>query len=75
MKTPKKNKKTGRIPKSAVTLRSVAELVGLTASTVSAVLNSSSASRSVPERTKKTDFGSGSGPRLSAEFLRAFSSS
>jgi LacI family transcriptional regulator len=40
-------------PKSAVTLRSVAELVGLTASTVSAVLNSSSASRSVPEHTKK----------------------
>jgi LacI family transcriptional regulator len=46
-------KKADRIPKSAVTLRSVAELVGLTASTVSAVLNSSSASHSVPERTKK----------------------
>ena len=46
-------KKAGQIPKSAVTLRSVAELVGLTASTVSAVLNSSSASHSVPERTKK----------------------
>jgi DNA-binding LacI/PurR family transcriptional regulator len=39
--------------KSAVTLKSVAELVGLTASTVSAVLNSSSASRSVPQHTKK----------------------
>jgi DNA-binding LacI/PurR family transcriptional regulator len=46
-------KKAGRIPKSAATLRSVAELVGLTASTVSAVLNSSSASHSVPEHTKK----------------------
>jgi len=46
-------KKAGQIPKSAVTLRSVAELVGLTASTVSAVLNSSSASHSVPEHTKK----------------------
>ncbi|HEY6301926.1 MAG TPA: LacI family DNA-binding transcriptional regulator [Terriglobales bacterium] len=46
-------KKSVRGPKSAVTLRSVAELVGLTASTVSAVLNSSSASRSVPEHTKK----------------------
>ena len=46
-------KKAGRIPKSAVTLRSVAELVGLTASTVSAVLNSSSAAHSVPERTRK----------------------
>ncbi len=45
--------KTGRIPKSAVTLKSVAELVGLTASTVSAVLNSSSASHSVPKHTKK----------------------
>jgi DNA-binding LacI/PurR family transcriptional regulator len=51
MKAPKK--KAGRIPKSAVTLRSVAELVGLTASTVSAVLNGSSASHSVPEHTKK----------------------
>jgi DNA-binding LacI/PurR family transcriptional regulator len=45
--------KTSRNTKPAVTLRSVAELVGLTASTVSAVLNSSSASHSVPERTKK----------------------
>lgn len=50
MKTPRK--KTGGIPKSAVTLKSVAELVGLTASTVSAVLNHSSASRSVPQHTK-----------------------
>jgi DNA-binding LacI/PurR family transcriptional regulator len=39
--------------KAAVTLKSVAERVGLTPSTVSAVLNSSSASHSVPERTKK----------------------
>lgn len=46
-------KKTGRIPKSTVTLKSVAELVGLTASTVSAVLNSSAASRSVPKHTKE----------------------
>src|SRR5580658_1698745 len=46
-------KKASRKIKPAVTLRSVAELVGLTASTVSAVLNSSSASRSVPEHTKK----------------------
>jgi LacI family transcriptional regulator len=45
--------KAGRIPKSAVTLKSVAELVGLTASTVSAVLNSSPAARSVPPHTKK----------------------
>lgn len=36
-----------------MTLKSVAERVGLTASTVSAVLNNSSASHSVPERTKK----------------------
>jgi DNA-binding LacI/PurR family transcriptional regulator len=46
-------KQASRKIKPAVTLRSVAELVGLTASTVSAVLNSSSASHSVPERTKK----------------------
>jgi DNA-binding LacI/PurR family transcriptional regulator len=51
MKSPKK--KADRNGESAATLRSVAELVGLTASTVSAVLNSSSASHSVPERTKK----------------------
>jgi DNA-binding LacI/PurR family transcriptional regulator len=37
----------------APTLKSVAERVGLTPSTVSAVLNNSSAARSVPERTKK----------------------
>ena len=45
-------KKTERSKKPAVTLRSVAERVGLTASTVSAVLNNSTASRSVPEHTK-----------------------
>ena len=45
-------KKSGRTAKP-VTLKSVAELVGLTASTVSAVLNSSSAARSVPKHTKK----------------------
>jgi len=45
-------RKTHRIDKADVTLRSVAEHVGLTASTVSAVLNNSSASHSVPERTK-----------------------
>jgi DNA-binding LacI/PurR family transcriptional regulator len=46
-------KTVDRSKKTAVTLRSVAERVGLTPSTVSAVLNSSSASHSVPERTKK----------------------
>jgi DNA-binding LacI/PurR family transcriptional regulator len=51
MKSSKQKPDANRRP--AVTLRSVAELVGLTASTVSAVLNSSSASRSVPEHTKK----------------------
>jgi DNA-binding LacI/PurR family transcriptional regulator len=51
MKSSKQKPDASRRP--AVTLRSVAELVGLTASTVSAVLNSSSASRSVPEHTKK----------------------
>ena len=47
--------KDGRSEQEAgtVTLKSVAERVGLTASTVSAVLNNSSASHSVPERTKK----------------------
>jgi DNA-binding LacI/PurR family transcriptional regulator len=45
-------KKTDRGKKPPVTLRSVAERVGLTPSTVSAVLNNSTASRSVPEHTK-----------------------
>ncbi|MGH9699652.1 MAG: LacI family DNA-binding transcriptional regulator [Candidatus Acidiferrales bacterium] len=45
-------KKTTRGEKPPVTLRLVAERVGLTASTVSAVLNNSSAARSVPQRTK-----------------------
>ncbi len=51
MKSAKK--KTGRDSNSPVTLRSVADLVGLTPSTVSAVLNNSSASHSVPPHTKK----------------------
>jgi len=51
MKSAKK--KTDRNANSAVTLRSVADLVGLTPSTVSAVLNNSSASHSVPPHTKK----------------------
>src|SRR5271155_957059 len=45
-------KEGSRGKKAPVTLKSVAECVGLTASTVSAVLNNSSASRSVPEHTK-----------------------
>lgn len=51
MKSAKK--KTSRKKAPAATLRSVAERVGLTPSTVSAVLNNSSAARSVPEHTKK----------------------
>ena len=46
MKSPKKNN-------PAVTLKSVAKLVGLTKGTVSAVLNNSAASRSIPNHTKK----------------------
>ena len=45
--------KTDRNKYPAVTLKSVAEHIGLTPSTVSAVLNNSSASHSVPERTKQ----------------------
>src|SRR5262249_39983912 len=51
MKPPKK--RTGHDSNAPVTLRSVGDLVGLTPSTVSAVLNSSSASHSVPAHTKK----------------------
>ena len=51
MKSRKTKADRNRNP--AITLKSVAERVGLTPSTVSAVLNNSSASHSVPERTKK----------------------
>jgi DNA-binding LacI/PurR family transcriptional regulator len=45
-KQPKKNR-------GIVTLKSVAQHLGLTAGTVSAVLNNSSAARSIPEHTRK----------------------
>jgi LacI family transcriptional regulator len=47
------NGKADRNKHRAVTLKSIAEHIGLTPSTVSAVLNNSSASHSVPERTKQ----------------------
>jgi DNA-binding LacI/PurR family transcriptional regulator len=45
--------KPGTRHRTVVTLKAVGELVGVTASTVSAVLNNSSAARSVPGHTKK----------------------
>jgi LacI family transcriptional regulator len=48
--------KSSRAPQkkdTQVTLRSVAEHLGLTPGTVSAVLNNSAASKSIPERTRK----------------------
>jgi DNA-binding LacI/PurR family transcriptional regulator len=50
MKGPKRKADGSR---SAPTLKSIAERVGLTASTISAVLNNSSAAHRVPQRTKK----------------------
>jgi LacI family transcriptional regulator len=50
MKAPKK--KGGTRKRSSVTLKTVAEYVGVTSGTVSAVLNNSPASRSFPEQTK-----------------------
>jgi DNA-binding LacI/PurR family transcriptional regulator len=67
-------KKTGGKKKPAVTLRSVADRVGLTPSTVSAVLNNSSAARSVPEHTKKRILAAAQGlnymPNFFARSLR-----
>jgi LacI family transcriptional regulator len=40
-------------PRNAVTLKAVAQHLGLTAGTVSAVLNDSAAARSIPEHTRK----------------------
>ena len=48
-----KSKASGKAKTSQVTLKSVAEHLGLTAGTVSAVLNNSAASRSIPEHTRK----------------------
>jgi DNA-binding LacI/PurR family transcriptional regulator len=54
MRPMKSTRKNARVNKGngAVTLKAVAEKVGLTPGTVSAVLNNSPACRSVPERTK-----------------------
>jgi DNA-binding LacI/PurR family transcriptional regulator len=49
--TPKKNATLQKEPK--VTLKTIAEYLGLTPGTVSAALNNSAAARSIPERTKK----------------------
>src|SRR3984885_4977593 len=51
MESRSKNKTGSKL--RIVTLKAVAEHVGLTPGTVSAVLNNSAAARSVPERTKK----------------------
>jgi len=49
----KTSKRTKSKRENAVTLKAVANHVGLTAGTVSAVLNNSAASRSIPERTRR----------------------
>jgi DNA-binding LacI/PurR family transcriptional regulator len=49
--TPKKKFTARREPK--VTLKTIADYLGLTPGTVSAALNNSAAARSIPERTKK----------------------
>jgi len=49
--TPKKNSAASTEPK--VTLKTIADYLGLTPGTVSAALNNSAAARSIPERTKK----------------------
>ncbi|HXJ07798.1 MAG TPA: LacI family DNA-binding transcriptional regulator [Candidatus Acidoferrum sp.] len=52
--TPTQKKKTGPLRKNKkVTLKTVAQHVGLAAGTVSATLNNSPAARSIPEHTKK----------------------
>jgi DNA-binding LacI/PurR family transcriptional regulator len=48
-----KDRKSRAKKSSAVTLKAVAEYVGLTPGTVSAVLNNSAAARSIPEHTRK----------------------
>jgi len=45
-------RKTGSRTSDKVTLKTIAEHLGLTAGTVSAALNNSPAARSIPEHTK-----------------------
>jgi len=53
----KKSSKAGRTPKApAVNLKSLASHLGLTAGTVSSVLNNSPASRAIPEHTRERIF-------------------
>src|SRR5579871_1609529 len=52
MSSPKK-KGSAQKGESRVTLKTVAERLGLTPGTISAALNNSAAARSIPERTKK----------------------
>lgn len=48
-----KSTEVKKTPRITVTLKAVAQHLGLTAGTVSAVLNNSSAARSIPEHTRK----------------------
>jgi DNA-binding LacI/PurR family transcriptional regulator len=50
--TPPPKRKTGSRTDGKVTLKTIAEHLGLTAGTVSAALNNSAAARSIPEHTK-----------------------
>jgi len=51
--TPPQKKKIGPIKETKVTLKTIAQHLGLTAGTVSSALNNSSAARSIPEHTKR----------------------
>src|SRR5579859_3824409 len=55
MSSPNK-KGSAHKAESRVTLKTVAEHLGLTPGTISAALNNSAAARSIPERTKKRIF-------------------
>src|SRR4029077_7372938 len=51
--THRSSKKSGLPGEPKVTLKTIADFLGLTPGTVSAALNNSAAARSIPERTKK----------------------
>lgn len=51
--TPQQKKKTTLAKENKVTLKTIAQHLGLTAGTVSAALNNSTAARSIPEHTKR----------------------
>jgi DNA-binding LacI/PurR family transcriptional regulator len=64
-----RHKKYGSKKPATVTLKAVAEYVGLTAGTVSVVLNNTASSKSIPQRTKDRIFAAATKLNYQPNFL------